>query len=342
MFFSKLFSKDCSTYREKGDKLFSEEHYAEARVYYQDALNKIETAPDRDAVYDYLMKRLTATGNRLAEMNVIEAETALRLNNLAKAHEHLNLSLELADDMTIREKAQMLLDACSENDLNKASVPSIQNKQNCAGCSSSDSAGTDSPGTLSEDMDSEQQFQLLVNTLPYPLPGRYEAMGNKFVSAYLLAHEDQLETAYSLFNELLLENENDIILYELALLEYRGGNRAACEKHLDRALKLNNSNPLCHLTLAQLYAESQRYPETVSTLKLMIEQNFLVDQSSVMLGDVYLAQGNTEAAIEIFSKGLESPTLKKVSAERLVSTLISLNRADEAAFLAKTYLKGCC
>jgi predicted Zn-dependent protease len=191
-------------------------------------------------------------------------------------------------------------------------------------------------------MDEEQQFHLLVNTLPYPLPERYESMGREFASAYLLAHDEQLEAAHALYKRLLNENENDIILYELAVLEYRAGNRAGCEKYLDRAVKLNNSNPLCYLTLSQLYAESKRFPEAVSVLKFMIEREYLSEQASVMLGDVYIAQGDTEGAIEVFSRGLQIPALKKVAAERLVAILGALNRTEEAAFIAKSYLKGCC
>src|SRR5512133_1377470 len=105
MFFSKLFSKDCRACREKGDKLFNAGSYAEARVYYQDALQKIDTVTDRAAMHDYLLSRLSAAGNLLAEMNIVEAETALRMGNSAKADEHLHLALALADDVTIREKA---------------------------------------------------------------------------------------------------------------------------------------------------------------------------------------------------------------------------------------------
>jgi tetratricopeptide (TPR) repeat protein len=342
MFFSKLFSRDCKTYREKGDNLFREERYAEARVYYHDALNKIDTASDRETEYDYLMNRLAVTGNMLAELNIVEAETALRGNNLFKAHEHLKLSLELADDVTIREKAEKLLAACAEKDLDETPVSLAEKKHSCAGCSSTDSKKSDLHGSPAEIMDEEQQFLLLVNTLPYPLPERYESMGREFASAYLLAHDEQLEVAYKLFNKLLAISENDIILYELALLEYRAGNRAVCEKYLDRAVKLNDSNPLCYLTLSQLYAESKRFPEAVSILKFMIEKEFLPEQASVMLGDVYIAQGDTEGAIEVFSKGLQIPSLKKVAAERLVEILSSLDRPEEATFIAKSYLKGCC
>ncbi len=342
MFFTKLFSRDYKSYREKGDNLFSQERYADARVYYLDAMEKIDTASDRNDEYDYLADRLSVTGNMLAEMNIAEAESALRVDNIIKAREHLTLSLELADDVTIREKAEALLAVDPGMELNSMTLSVSEKKPSCSGCSSVDTVNTASPVAIAEIMDSEQQFQLLVNTFPYPLSQRYEAMGREFASAYLLAHDDQHETAYSLFKELLTENENDIILYELALLEYRAGNRDDCEKYLDRAVKLNNSNSLCHITLAQLYAESGRYPEAVLTLKFMIDHEFFVDQASVMLGDIYIAQGETEGAIEIFSRGLQAPAQKKISAERLVSVLSTLNRSEEASFIAKTYLKGCC
>jgi len=42
------------------------------------------------------------------------------------------------------------------------------------------------------------------------------------------------------------------------------------------------------------------------------------------------------------SSGIQLPALKKAAAERLVEILSTQGRDDEAAFLTKTYLKGCC
>jgi hypothetical protein len=68
----------------------------------------------------------------------------------------------------------------------------------------------------------------------------------------------------------------------------------------------------------------------------------LYDQSLVMLADVYTLKGGQESAINLLSSGLLMPALKKASAEKLVSILGYQGRDEEAAYLVKTYLKGCC
>jgi hypothetical protein len=74
----------------------------------------------------------------------------------------------------------------------------------------------------------------------------------------------------------------------------------------------------------------------------MMERLILYEQSLVMLADVYTAQGDQENAINLLSSGILIPALKKASAERLVPILASQGRDTEAAFIVKTYLKGCC
>jgi Flp pilus assembly protein TadD len=74
----------------------------------------------------------------------------------------------------------------------------------------------------------------------------------------------------------------------------------------------------------------------------MLENEMLSEQALLMLGDIYALQGDIERAIEVFTPGLDSPSLKKAVAERLVRILMAAGREPEAEFLAKTYLKGCC
>lgn len=189
---------------------------------------------------------------------------------------------------------------------------------------------------------SGEQFLLLIHTLPGDLPKRYEALGENFAEAYLLAHSDDLHSALALYKELLSQGENDILLCEIALLEYRLGMPDRCETLLRRALTLDEGNPLVHLSLAQFYIDTRRLSESVPVLSGMMERDMLHDQAMLMLGDVYAMMGRVDEAIEVYTRGLQLPALKKASAERLVQVLTAQDRTDEAAYLFKTYLKGCC
>jgi len=96
------------------------------------------------------------------------------------------------------------------------------------------------------------------------------------------------------------------------------------------------------LSLAQLFTETGRLEEAAVLLKDMMDRTILLEQSLILLADVYTIKGDHENAITLLSSGIQIPALKKAAAERLVAILSSQGRDDEAAFLFKTYLKGCC
>jgi len=342
MFFSRFFSKDCSQLKAKGDRLFAADHFAEARHLYLEALEKSGTAGAQSEEELYLRSQISRAANRLAELNIAEAEAAMRSGNAAKGAEHLRLSLELADDVSIREKAAALLETSVNVNQNDKAEDKSHKSHGCSSCSSAASTGTELHEPTAEHLSAAEQFQLLVNTLPGDLTQRYCQLGEKFASAYLLSHTDNAGGALALMKELLSSDENDIILYEIALLYFRGGDAAACEKFLKRALDVNSTNPLCYLGLSQLYIDGARYSEAADILATMLEREILPEQATVMLGDVHTLQGNSAQAIEIFTAALNSPALMKVAAERLVNILATQGREEEAAYLAKNYLKGCC
>lgn len=342
MFFKKFFSKSFEQILAKGEALFKGAHYAEARQYFCDALEKVHDSTGEEQNRAYLHSMISKCGNFLAEMNICEAEAALRTGNDQKAAEHLDLSLELADDVLIREKTGKLIASLikpSSVDNNKAE---IVRKQSCSSCSSSSSHTPETSHALPDHLHSHEQFQLLINTLPGDLPQRYTSLGEEFADAYLLAHSDDNAKALNKFRQLLSTGENDIILYEIAILEYKDGRADVCESLLRRALQLNADNPVCNLSLAQLLADVGRLVEAADLLRNMMERMILYEQSLVMLADVYAALGDQENAIKLLSNGIQMPALKKASAERLVPILAAQGRDNEAAYIVKTYLKGCC
>lgn len=341
MFFKKFFTKSFEQTLEKADSLFKNEHYSEARQYYFDALEKMPDTGDQQNL-SLIRSKVSKCANILAEMNITEAEAAIRTGNFAKATEYLELSLELADDVTVREKAENLISSFTELSSTEPIKIQTSGKHDCSSCSSSHNKDHEPDPILPDHLHSHEKFQLLVNTLPGDLPQRYAALGEEFASVYLLAHSENTSDALNKFRQLLSSGENDIILYETALLEYKGGHMNVCESLLRRALNLNDANPLCNLSLAQLFTDTGRLDEASVFLKGMMDRMILYEQALILLSDVYMHQGNQEAALKLLSDGLQMPVLKKTSAERLVAILSSQGRNDEAAYLFKTYLKGCC
>lgn len=342
MFFKKFFKKSFEQVLTKADSLFTDGHYADARQYFFDALEKVQDSANEEQDRSQIRTMIAKCGNILAEMNICEAEAATRSGNSQKAAEYLELSLELADDVMIREKAEKLIFSLTQLSTTANNKLEPGEKQACSSCSSSHQHTPETFDILPDHLHSHEQYQLFINTLPGDLPQRYALLGEEFAEAYLLAHSDNISEALNKFRQLLSTDNNDIILYETAILEYKEGRSGVCESLLRKAIKLNADNPVCNLSLAQLFVDSGRLDEAVALLKSMMDRTILYDQSLVMLADVYTVKGDQESAINLLSSGLLLPALKKASAERLVSILAFQGRDEEAAYLVKTYLKGCC
>lgn len=339
MFFSKLFRKDAASCLEKAEKLLSACNFAEARLTLEDARDRLDpNSPESEAMAAAIKEKFIFAGNCLAEMNLKEAEHCLNTGEIDKAAEHLKLSLDLADDVTIRDKANKLSTL-----LKREPQQSHHHGKGagCGGCGGSVSQGSEMIDFNAESLRDEDRFELLIRPLPGNLPERYSNLGEEFAMGYLAAHGGDGATAQIIFERLVASGENDILLYELAILSHHGGDGRRCEFLLRRALALNDANPLCNLSLVQLLTESGRFNEAVPLLEDMVKRDILPEQAGMFLGEIYRVRGENDRAIAQFTQLLSSP-LKREAAERLVGLLESGGRSREAALVAKQYLKGCC
>jgi Tfp pilus assembly protein PilF len=178
--------------------------------------------------------------------------------------------------------------------------------------------------------------------LPGDLPKRYSELGEKFASSYLRCHEGGEIAGLAVYDEMLELADNDIILYEKGVVLHRLGKTDECEHLFRRSISLNPSNPLSHLGLVQLLAEKEQYNEALTVIDSMIENSILSDQSLLMKGDILQQMGQQEQALQIFSIALQSQASAKMAAERMIHLLEEDGRSEEAEYLYKKYLKGCC
>ncbi len=338
MIFAKFFSKDYRHYMEKGETSLREERYADARHDFQEALRKVTSEKLGSPIEIELAGKIALAGNKLAELNLFEAERSLSCGDFAKATDHLQLVLDLAEDVDLREKAQKQLHA----------MPSAQQSQHaskdhdCTSCATTTEKLPADEHVWDEQLSVEDRFNLLIHPLPGDLPERYFALGENFAHCYMLIHDGNDSAAMPILAEMLANGENDILLYEMALIKYRASRLPECEEFLRRAIRSNAMNPLCYLALVHLLVEVGRFPEVINILEGMINNGIVVEQARVLLGDVHALSGNEEAALDHWSQALQFKPFARGVAEKIIPLLEKQGRNEEAVFLAKTYLKGCC
>lgn len=340
MFFRKLFGKDCRKLREKGDVYLADGRFADARHAYGEALERLPDGEEGELLRTELNAGMTEAGNGLAAMNIEEAMLYLNQNNMDKAREYLELALQLAEDGGVREKAENLMSRMDSPPV----ISPAKMEHGHHGCSSCHSSShQDSTDNSDESLSLGDRFHLLIQTLPGGLSERYAKLGEKFAYGYIELHEGNLDAASQVFGELAAAaRENDILLYELGTTTFRKGDVAEAERLFRASAKINPLNPLTRLGLAQLLIFTKRLDEAMTELGLMVENGLLANEALVMIGDVWCLKGEEGAAIDHFAKLLENTSHQKVAAERLVPLLMKQGREQEAQFLAKQYLKGCC
>ena len=343
MFFSKFFKKDHLHYLAQGTKHLAAERYAEARVDFLEAQSCCPAEGAEEA--RQISTGLSQAGNHLAELNLAEGSYALNAGELAKAFDNFTLALQLADDPKLKGRAEAGLQQVDQ----PQPVPAASKKAAQGGGHGGSSCGSCKDGgtqSLEDDqgtgMHEEDRFFLLVQPLPGDLPARYCALGEKFARAYLLIHEGNDAQALPILQEMQLSCDNDIVNYEVALIMYRAGRAHECEELLKCSLRLNPGNATSYLALVHLKADAGKYPEAISIVNRMKELGIMADQAQYMLGELLEATGDQAAALEAWSQALELPSVAKAAAERLIPILTGQGRAEEAKYLAKRYLKGCC
>ena len=346
MFFGLFGKKDFRHYQNQGAKHLAAERYADARVDFQEALKLCPADAPQDAAA--IHQGLNQACNRLGELNLQEGEHALRGGEMQKAYDHFCLAADLAVDQGIKSRAHAEAAKLEQPAAAAAAAPAAAGNYkphgggSCSSCKGHGDHNHVEPAPMEMSLSEEDQFFLMVQPLPGDLPNRYAALGPKFHKAYLMIHEGNDRDAFPILQEMLLSGENDIVLYEVALIMFRAGQIHESETLLNRAVALNPQNATVYLALVQLMAGGGRYPQAIAVVERMLELDILPDQAQFMLGELHEATGNTELAMELWSKSLEYPSVAKSAAERLIPILNRQGRKDDVKYLTKKYLKGCC
>lgn len=336
-FFGSLFKRDHTYFLQKGENHLAAERYADARAAFQEALETPCTAAEHKD--EALIKmRLAETGNKLAVINIDEARHAISQQDNVKAEDHLQLALTLSADADIRQLAEELLTLLHGEGVEEIAVGQ---QAGCAGCGTGASEKTESAIPDEHLLSSEERYELMIQTLPADLPARYSGLGENFANAYLLAQDGQFQSAEAILTKIEDSNFEDILLYEKGVLCHRQGKVPQSEMLLRKAVEVNASNPLPYLALVQLLVEAGRISEAPPILNGMIQENILPSEARLYLADVYILLAQENEALSLLSSLLSSH-LKREAAERLVTLLKKTGQHQEAAYVAKNFLKGCC
>ena len=321
----------------KGDGYFAVHSYYEARTAFEAGLQSCRGKTEFADISRKLEERICETNRAMAELNILEAEHALRRGATDKAVEHLELAKTLTEDGKIREKADLLLAELEEYS-NSAEV--VATASSCSSCSQSSLDVPEFSPEADADLPVHEHYDLLIHQLPEESYERYSSLGEDFAYMFIAASRDNHQEAVELLEKWFDGSHRDIYCYEKGKILHRLGRISESEACLRESIIENSRNPLPYLGLALLLIDDNRLDEAARQLDDMIAGDIFTGQALMMRGEVFRMSGDTDAAIGLYGKLLDT-SLARAAAEKLHELLLECNRKPEAAHIFKLYLGKC-
>jgi tetratricopeptide (TPR) repeat protein len=335
--FKKLFARGPEDCLAKGDGHFAAQSFYEARTAYETGLQSCRGKTGFTGIAQKLEDKICEANRAMAELNIKEAEHAFHRGAVDKAVEHLELAKTLTDDAKIREKVdQMLTGLETKSDPAEVSSP-------VSSCSSCSRDSLDEHEDLLEsdaDIPVLEHYDLLIHQLPGEMYEVYSSLGEDFADLFIAASRDSHQEALDLLEKWFDGAHRDIYCYEKGKILHRLGRISESESYLRESINENSHNPLPYLGLALLLIDDKRLDEAGQLLDTMIAGEIFTGQALMMKGEVFQLTGDTDAAIGLYGKLLDTP-LARAAAEKLHELLLECNRQPEAAHIYKQYLNKC-
>ena len=345
-FFSKLFSKTTDDYLAKGERLFEQERYFEARSAFEDGLQRSlnNKGVDEDAASTLFRTKIALANTALAELNISEAKHAITSGAYDKAAEHLELAKTLTDDGQLREKAEFMLSSLAAKIAESEKINDTSRLAPSSGsCSSCTSTAPETQADTHYDtanLSPLDYYDLLIRQLPGEMYNRYATLGEKFAYMYLAESKDEHENALELLEDWFEGSNRDIYCYEKGMILYRIGKARQAEECLKDSISENNTNPLANLGLALLLVDSERFDEAAGCLDVMVANDIIPEHALLLRGNVFQMCGDYDGAINCYGQLLTTAYARQ-AAENLHGVLMHCGRQQEAEVVFKRYLKGC-
>jgi predicted negative regulator of RcsB-dependent stress response len=333
-FLKKLFVRRPEDYVTKGDDLFTVGSFFEARTAYEEALH---CCKDDSELTQRIGSKIDEANCALANLNIDEAGHALHRGAVDKAIEHLELAKTLTHDVSVREKAELILAGLAEKPHDQVIVASPSSCSSCSHISEDPHGIAIDAGS---NLEPREHYELLIHQLPEEMYGRYSCLGDDFTQMFIAASHDQHSEALELLERWFSGTHRDIYCYEKGKILHRLGKVSESERYMLESIKENVHNPLPQLGLALLYIDENRLEDAARQIDSMIAADIFTGQALMMRGEVFELSGDIEGAIRQYGSMLETP-MARSAAERLHGILIASNRQPEAAHIFKRYLGKC-
>ncbi|MEL6181511.1 MAG: tetratricopeptide repeat protein, partial [Myxococcota bacterium] len=298
-FFQKLFGRDWSAFKQRGDTYFTNHEWGRARGEYQEALRRLEDEAGSDAVdaRNIIRDKLEQVHLKLYQTHLEKARTFEDNGAHQRAIEFYRLALDFAQGS---ESRQGLLDRIV------AIEHTMKENSNAAASRKRAHAPQAVDIETTEEEQEHEAFYVLLSDLEPAQADVYEALGDDFRRGYMALMRGDLEDAEALLSPFLERDpDNTFLQYEVGRLrlaqdryeEAEALLREACASSPDMLL-------LRHARIEALWGLND-----LETAERVVEESFEIDDELLAnfryAGETCLRSGEYENGVEILEMGVE-------------------------------------
>lgn len=341
-FLNRFFSPSAQKLEHKGDSMFDAQLWGQAKQFYERALEKVETQESQNSAdHQRLTGKILRVKQALVREHQQDAENYLEGGYLDEARELLLLALEFTSDEKVKkELEQMLVDI----ELKEQGNSSEEGSEYFYGLDEDfdDESENDAIETAIN-LQEDEEFVALCNTLPEEVSAAYHSYGEKFRTGYVALNQGDFQSAIDNFQHALLDNPqpDSYIPLELATAYLNLGKTEKAQMLLENFISYHPEALPGYQLLCEIYWDQMDFSK-VDSLMASIPENLKQSLAVVLIqGETLYKSGNYQQAKTFYMNFIKTYGQNETIARELAKTCEALGELDLARNIYKDIIEQC-
>lgn len=338
-FLNFFFGSSPKKLERKGDELAASKQWSEAGRIYERALRKLQKG-SRQEIADTrrIAQKINQIREELARERRRDAQIRLENGSFDEAREMLNLAFEISQDPLFKAELQKQL-ALVEERKKLESGPILD----FDGLGKDD--GQTDPEELAgrpQDLAPDEEFFILIQTLPEEIQGAYLAYGPDFQDGYVALNQGRYEAAVqSLLKAMKIAGPTSYIPMELATAYLNLDRAADAQKLLENFLPHHPDALPAYQLLCEIYWEQKNF-RRVENLLASVPPDLSESVAVVLLrGENLYQAGSYEEVKSFYENFLSTYGWHESVARQLAKTCETLGLPNHARGIYQEIIQRC-
>ena len=322
--------KSFESIEEKGDRLVRSNDLGLAKLDYEKALSRLETASSAQVSQHRarIEMKIQETGESLALQHKITAEELIEAGCFEEAGELLDLARELTHDPQLSSDIDTLSAEVVPGAMAARQTEELE----------------ETPDWEEFDTDDEDgYFLILCSTLPDDVQDVYTALGENFQSGYIALNKGEFESAAVLLNKALEDQGQDItyVHLELATVYLNLGDTQGARDLLEAFIEIYPESLRAYEVLCEIYWESEAYDLADNLLQACPDTLKTSLPILLLMGETLFRSGKQAEAVSFYLKSNQYLGWDEHISVAMARTYEAMHKREEALATYQEIMASC-